>query len=148
MVRSSPRASAGFSRLAASLPPSAPPAPISVWASSINKMIGCGDFFTASITPRKRCSNSPFTPAPACNKPRSRASRATSRNGGGTLASAMRRASPSATAVLPTPGAPTRIGLFCLRRSRMSIHWRISASRPMIGSIRPSRASRVRSCVY
>ena len=42
IVRSSPRASAGFSRLAASPCPAAPPAPISVCASSMNRMIGVG----------------------------------------------------------------------------------------------------------
>ena len=43
MVRSLPRANAGFSRLAASPVPAAPPAPTSVCASSMNKMIGVGD---------------------------------------------------------------------------------------------------------
>ena len=42
MVRSVPRASAGFSRLAASPVPAAPPAPTSVWVSSMNRMIGLG----------------------------------------------------------------------------------------------------------
>ena len=40
MVRNVPRASAGFSRLAASPVPACPPAPISVCASSMNRMIG------------------------------------------------------------------------------------------------------------
>ena len=40
MVRSVPRARAGFSRLAASPVPAAPPAPTSVWVSSMNMMIG------------------------------------------------------------------------------------------------------------
>ncbi len=39
MHRSSPRASAGLSRLAASLPPSAAPAPTTVCSSSMNRMI-------------------------------------------------------------------------------------------------------------
>ena len=43
MVRSVPRASAGLSRLAASPVPADPPAPIRVWASSMNRMIGVGD---------------------------------------------------------------------------------------------------------
>ena len=50
MVRSVPRASAGLSRLAASPVPAAPPAPISVWASSMNRMIGLGDACTSSMT--------------------------------------------------------------------------------------------------
>ena len=50
MVRSLPRASAGFSRLAASPVPAAPPAPIRVCASSMNRMIGLGEACTSSIT--------------------------------------------------------------------------------------------------
>jgi hypothetical protein len=42
MVRRLPRASAGLSRLAASPVPAAPPAPIRVWTSSMNRMIGVG----------------------------------------------------------------------------------------------------------
>ena len=42
MVRRLPRASAGLSRLAASPVPAAPPAPTSVWTSSMNRMIGFG----------------------------------------------------------------------------------------------------------
>ena len=53
IVRSVPRASAGLSRLAASPVPAAPPAPISVCASSTNRMIGFGDACTSSITCRK-----------------------------------------------------------------------------------------------
>src|SRR5213075_430592 len=59
-VRSVPRASAGLRRLAASPVPAAPPAPISVWASSTNRMIGLGEDWTSSITWRRRFSNSPF----------------------------------------------------------------------------------------
>ena len=51
MVRISPRASAGLSRLAASFWPAAPPAPIRVCASSMNMMIGLGLDLTSSITP-------------------------------------------------------------------------------------------------
>ena len=57
----------------------------------------------------------------------------------------MRSAKPSTTAVLPTPASPVRIGLFCRRRMRMSTIWRISSSRPTIGSISPLRACSVRS---
>ena len=42
MVRKVPRASAGFSRFAASPVPAAPPAPTRVCASSMNRMIGLG----------------------------------------------------------------------------------------------------------
>ena len=43
MVLSVPRASAGFNRFAASPVPAAPPAPISVCASSMNRMMGVGE---------------------------------------------------------------------------------------------------------
>ena len=59
----------------------------------------------------------------------------------------MRRARPSTTAVLPTPASPVRIGLFWRLRSRMSTSWRISASRPITGSMWPSRARWVRLVV-
>ena len=89
------------------------------------------------MTWRSRFSNSPFTPAPACSSPTSSTRTLTSRSGGGTSPCAMRWAKPSTTAVFPTPASPIRIGLFCRRRISTSITWRISASRPMIGSISP-----------
>ncbi len=147
MVRSVPRASAGLSRLAASPVPAAPPAPTSVCVSSMNRMIGFGLPCTSSMTLRRRCSNSPFMLAPACSRPTSSARSSTSFNDGGTSPRAMRCAKPSTTAVLPTPASPTRIGLFWRRRIRMSTTWRISSSRPTIGSILPLRACSVRSTV-
>ena len=148
IVRSSPRASAGLSMLAASPCPAWPPAPISVWASSMKRMIGVGDFFTSSITPLSRFSNSPFTPAPACKRLRSSVRSETFFSGSGTSPSAIRWANPSTTAVLPTPASPVRIGLFCRRRVRMSMICRTSASRPRTGSILPAFARPVRSIVY
>ena len=71
MVRNSPRASAGFRRLAASPVPAAPPAPIRVCASSMNRMTGVSDACTSSITAFSRFSNSPLTLAPACISPTS-----------------------------------------------------------------------------
>ena len=71
MVRRLPRASAGLSRFAASPVPAAPPAPIRVCASSMNRMIGLGEDCTSSITWRSRFSNSPFMLAPACSRPMS-----------------------------------------------------------------------------
>ncbi|MCY1519403.1 hypothetical protein D9M68_541530 [compost metagenome] len=145
MVRSWPRASAGLSRLAASPVPAAPPAPTSVWISSTNSTVGRSLACTSSITLRSRCSNSPLTPAPACSKPMSSRYSETSRKGGGTSPAARRSASPSTTAVLPTPASPASSGLFCRRRISTSMIWRISSSRPEIGSIAPSRALAVRS---
>ncbi|MPM87447.1 hypothetical protein SDC9_134543 [bioreactor metagenome] len=99
------------------------------------------------MTERSRCSNSPFMLAPACSKPMSRVSRLTSLSAGGTSPLTMRWAKPSTTAVLPTPASPVRMGLFWRRRIRMSMTWRISSSRPTIGSILPERACSVRSTV-
>ncbi len=53
-------------------------------------------------------------------------------------------ASPSTIAVLPTPGSPTKTGLFLRRRHRTSMARRISATRPITGSSLPSRARAVR----
>ena len=112
IVRRSPRARAGFNKLAASPVPAAPPAPIKVWASSMNMMMGVSDDCTSSITERRRFSNSPFMLAPACNKPMSNDNNLMFCNGGGTSPEAMRCAKPSTTAVLPTPASPVNNGLF------------------------------------
>ena len=148
MVRSLPRARAGLSRLAASPVPAAPPAPMRVWASSMNRMMGLGEDWTSSMTMRRRFSNSPFMLAPAWRRPMSSERRLTSLSGGGTSPAAIRCAKPSTTAVLPTPASPVRMGLFCLRRMRMSTIWRISSSRPTMGSISPLLARSVRSTEY
>ena len=60
----------------------------------------------------------------------------------------MRWASPSTTAVLPTPGSPMSTGLFLVRRLSTCTTRRISVSRPMTGSSLPSRATAVRSTPY
>mmetsp|Transcript_52270 Transcript_52270/g.122371 ORF Transcript_52270/g.122371 Transcript_52270/m.122371 type:complete len:200 (+) Transcript_52270:1856-2455(+) len=57
----------------------------------------------------------------------------------------MRCASPSATAVLPTPGGPTRHALFFFLRSKIWMTRSISSSRPKTGSNNPSNAICVRS---
>ena len=148
MVRSLPRAKAGLSRLAASPVPAAPPAPIKVWISSINKITGLGLDSTSSITARNRDSNSPLTFAPAFNKPMSNRINSTSFSGGGTSPSASLMAKASTTAVLPTPASPVKIGLFWRRRIKISIIWRISSSRPTMGSICPFLALSVRLLPY
>ena len=45
------------------------------------------------------------------------------------------KASPSARAVLPTPGSPTNIGLFLFRLDRIWMVLSISLALPIIGSI-------------
>ena len=54
-------------------------------------------------------------------------------------------ASPSTIALLPTPGSPIRIGLFFLRRHKISVTRFISFSLPTTGSSLPSAAALVRS---
>ena len=66
----------------------------------------------------------------------------------GTSPWTMRRARPSAIAVLPTPGSPMSTGLFFVRRERTWITRRISWSRPITGSSLPWRARSTRSMPY
>ncbi len=66
----------------------------------------------------------------------------------GTAPSMMRVARPSTIAVLPTPGSPSRIGLFFVRRERIWMIRSTSFSRPMSGSKVPVAASWVRSRLY
>ena len=66
----------------------------------------------------------------------------------GTSCRTIRCASPSTTAVLPTPGSPISTGLFFVRRESTWMTRRISSSRPMTGSSLPLRASSVRSRPY
>ena len=58
------------------------------------------------------------------------------------------RASPSAMAVLPTPGSPTRSGLFLRRRHSTWMQRSTSCSRPIKGSTSPLRALALRSTQY
>ena len=66
---SSPRASAGFSRLEASIAPSALPAPTSVCISSMNRMILPSAAVISLSTAFSRSSNSPRYFAPAISAP-------------------------------------------------------------------------------
>ena len=71
------------------------------------------------------------------------------RNGAGHLDSSINIcATPSAIAVLPTPGSPMRQTLFFLRRIKVRIQERISLSRQYTGSSNPSIANCVRSVPY
>ncbi len=148
MQRRSPRASAGFSMLAASTAPSAAPAPTSVCSSSMNRMIPPSAAPTSFSTDFRRSSNSPRNLVPAISAPRSSARIFLSFSDSGTSPAAMRSAMPSTIAVLPTPGSPISTGLFLVRRDSTCIARRISSSRPMTGSSLPERASSVRSRVY
>ena len=148
MQCSSPRASMGFSRLPASMLPSVLPAPTMVCSSSMNRMILPSDFFTSFSTAFSRSSNSPRYLAPAISAPISREKMVLSCSCLGTSFFTIRWASPSAMAVLPTPGSPMRTGLFFVFRDRMRITFRISSSRPITGSIFCSLARLTRSVPY
>ena len=148
MACSSPRASCGFRRLDASTAPSLAPAPTMVCNSSINKMISPSDSVTSLRKALSRSSNSPRYLAPAIMPPRSIEIKRLFFIESGTSPLMIRRASPSTMAVLPVPGSPIRTGLFLVRLDKTCIIRRISSSRPMTGSIFPSRAFAVRSVPY
>ena len=144
-ARSSPRASIGLSRLAASTAPSAAPAPTIVCSSSRNRMIWPSASETSLSTAFSRSSNSPRYFAPAISAPMSSAITRRSRSDSGTSPETIRWARPSTIAVLPTPGSPISTGLFLVRRESTWITRRISSSRPITGSSLPCSAASVRS---
>ncbi len=147
--RSSPRASIGLSMLLASMADSpVAPAPTTVCSSSRKVMTCPADSLISSSTALSRSSNSPRYFAPATIAPRSSAMSRLPRSDSGTSPSTIRWARPSTTAVLPTPGSPMSTGLFFVRRLSTCTTRRISSSRPMTGSSRPSRAAAVRSVPY
>ena len=133
MQEISPRDSAGLRMFAASSEPSADPAPISEWISSM-KMMMSGFSFSSLMMPLSRSSNWPRYFVPATMSERSSERMRLLAMKSGTLPSTMRCASPSTMAVLPTPGSPRRIGLFFVRRERIWMMRSTSFSRPMSGS--------------
>mmetsp|Transcript_74057 Transcript_74057/g.176582 ORF Transcript_74057/g.176582 Transcript_74057/m.176582 type:complete len:307 (+) Transcript_74057:1416-2336(+) len=148
MQRSSPRASMGFSRFAASMAPSVLPAPISKCASSMKRTIRPSASLTSWSTAFRRSSNSPRYLAPLINAPTSSATTRQFFKASGTSPTTTRCARPSTMAVFPTPGSPTRIGLFLVLRASTCTTRRISSSRPMTGSSFPFSASATRSRPY
>ncbi len=147
MIWTSPRARLDLKMLAASEgTPMAEPAPIRVCASSMKRMMFLRSL-TSAMTFSIRSSNIPRKTVPATTVFICRFTIWLSRRRSGTRCGSYssRMASPSATAVLPTPGSPMIITE--LLRSlwhRYSMIWSISRSRPMIGGIFPSRARRFR----
>ena len=146
--RNSPRAKAGFNIFPASMAPSPPPALTMVWISSINRIIFPAASCTAFKTAFNLSSNSPLNFAPATNAEISRAIIFLFFNDSGTSPLITRWASPSAIAVLPTPGSPINIGLFFVRRDKICITRRTSVSRPITGSSLFSWANFVKSRAY
>ena len=138
--RNFPLASAGFRILAASTAPSAAPAPTSVWISSITTITDWS-FCISSTILFKRSSNSPLYFVPAKIDPKSNANITLPTKNLGILLVKISWAKPSATAVLPTPGSPTRTGLFLVLLAKTAITSLISFSRPTTGSKLPFTAS-------
>mmetsp|Transcript_16890 Transcript_16890/g.43214 ORF Transcript_16890/g.43214 Transcript_16890/m.43214 type:complete len:275 (+) Transcript_16890:1373-2197(+) len=144
MQHSSPRASEGLSRFPMSMPPPsspADPAPISRCSSSMNRMTS-SRLETSSRSFLMRSSKSPRYLVSATSDPifSEYTFLPISLLGRSGAARSMVSASASAIAVFPTPGSPTRHGLFFRRRSRMRMTRRSSAARPNTGSRRSSRA--------
>ena len=148
MQCSSPRASMGFSRLPASMEPSPLPAPTMLCSSSINSMILPSEEVTSLSTAFSLSSNSPLYLAPAISAPMSREYSCLSLMEDGTSPATIRWASPSAMAVLPTPGSPISTGLFLVFLDSMRITFLISLSLPITGSSFCFLASSVRSWAY
>ena len=138
---SSPLPSAGFKILAASMAPSAAPAPTMVCISS-TKRITSPLRRISDTRSRSRSSNSPRYLVPATRFAILMLMSRLSRSWGGTFPAAIRWASPSAMAVLPTPGSPIRAGLFLWARLRIPMTVSISRSRPTTGSMDDALATR------
>ena len=131
---SSPLASIGFNMLPASIAPSVLPAPTIKCSSSTNRIICPSLFLTSSSTAFRRSSNSPLYLAPATRAPISSEKICLSLKPSGTSPRTIRCASPSMTAVLPTPGSPMSTGLFFVFLDKIRIMFLISLSRPITGS--------------
>ena len=120
--------------LPASIAPSVLPAPTIKWSSSMKRIILPSLFLTSSRTAFRRSSNSPRYFAPATSAPISSEKIFLSFKPSGTSPRTIRCASPSTTAVLPTPGSPIKTGLFFVLRERIRTTFLISLSRPITGS--------------
>ena len=97
------------------------------------------------MTPLIRSSKSPRYFVPATTAVRSSARMRFVKSTGEHVRRAICCASPSTTALLPTPGSPMRMGLFFFRRQSISAMRAISSSRPTTGSRLSAAAAAVRS---
>ena len=129
---------------AASIAPSAAPAPISVCISSITRIMfpAC---LISSIIFLRRSSNSPLYLVPATKRPISNWTIFLFSKISGTSEFTIFIAKPCAMAVLPTPGSPIKIGLFLVLLAKIWITLSISFSLPTTGSSLCSWAARVKS---
>ena len=141
------RARAGFRMFAASMLPSAEPAPESKCNSSINRITSSSPT-ASSITPLIRSSNSPRNLVPATTELRSICQICLPTSLSGTSFLATRIARPSTMAVFPTPASPIKTGLLLLRRQSTVMARSISCSRPITVSSLPALASSVKSVPY
>ena len=140
----SPLASIGFKIFAASIAPSAEPAPTIVWISSINKIIFPA-FFTSARAFFILSSKSPLYLAPATIPEISMLKTSLSLNISGTSPIAIFSANPSTIAVFPTPDSPIKHGLFLVLLDKICITLCISSFLPITGSNFPSNAFFVKS---
>ncbi len=147
-ARSSPRAKAGLSKFEASIAPSAAPAPIIIWISSIKRIRRPPEFLISFIKVLSRSSNSPLNFVPAIKEPKSKAIISFPFKVSGISPETILWAKPSIMAVLPTPGSPIKTGLFLVRRERIWITLLNSSSLPIKGSSFPWRAFSVRFSEY
>ena len=108
---SSPRASAGFSMLLASMAPAALPAPTTVCSSSMKRMISPSLRWISSMDAFSRSSNSPRKRVPASMAPKSSEMTRLPSSGSGASLVTIVCASPSTMAVLPTPASPISTGI-------------------------------------
>ena len=137
------------SRLPASMLPSVLPAPTMVCSSSMKRMmpaLALADFARARLSAAPQIRRGTWRPRSA--RPYRARKWSCPCSPSGTSPRTMRCASPSAMAVLPTPGSPMSTGLFFVLRDRMRMTFRISLSRPMTGSSSFSRARLTRSVPY
>ena len=139
-----PRANAGFMILAASIEPGVLPAPIIVCISSMKTMMS-GFCSNSCSNAWMRSSNCPRYFVPATIDVISRRKMRLLNSSGDVRRRAISWASPSAMALLPTPGSPISIGLFFFRRHSISVTRCISLSRPITRSSLPWAAASVRS---
>ena len=140
----SPLANNGFKMLAASIAPSAEPAPTIVWTSSINRITSPA-FLTSFNAFLILSSKSPLYFAPATMLEISTVTTLLFFRISGTSPDTIFCANPSTTAVLPTPGSPIKHGLFFVLLDKIWITLSISSFLPIIGSNFPSFAFSVKS---
>jgi hypothetical protein len=143
-----PTGERGLQHVAASIAPSALPAPTSVWISSM-KMIVLPSSLGEVLQHRLQALLE-LAAVLGAGEERGQVEhqQALVLERLGTSPLTMRCARPSTMAVLPTPGSPISTGLFLVRRCRIWMQRRISSSRPITGSSFPCLARSVRSSVY